>query len=144
MLDVTILGYSTESLGVIQNAMEDNRNIILTKNGEMVLVDFGSARSCSADGEIDGQSPEELLEQQHDLIYLRVTEFVDVITAAEWFRKAMVESKTHPDEWGGLGEGWRDFLKELPFEEWERDERDRLGLPQIGPYPDSEPDDTKA
>jgi hypothetical protein len=135
MLDITILGYSTESLGVIQSKFED-RNIILTCNGEMVLVDFGSARSPADFGK-GHPAPEFYLDQQHLGVLARLIQQADIFPTGDWLREATTGSNTNPDKWDGLGEfeGWREYVKMLPIEVWEWDERDFLGLPQIGPPP---------
>jgi serine/threonine protein kinase len=135
MLDMTVLGYSPQSLGVIHNDI-NGLNIILTGNSEMVLIDFGSARSTS-DSEPGRAGPKHYLDRQHARLLDLLVEHSGVFPGTKWVREAISESEANPDQWGKLGEveDWRNFLKELPLEGWEWDERERLEIPQIGPFP---------
>jgi hypothetical protein len=130
MLGITLLGYSTESLGVIHNDFV-GQNIILTRGGEMVLIDFACALSRAANSEKARPKPELRIKRQHSHIYGRLVDCTGVFPAGKWIREALVESNTNPGMREWLGEDWRTFLKQLPFEEWEQLERDRLSIPQI-------------
>jgi hypothetical protein len=128
MLDITILGYSAESLGVIQFGFE-GRNIILTANGEMVLVDFGSARSPDDVGK--GHPPPEFyFDHQHLAVVDKLIQQAGVFPTGEWLREARTETNANRNKWDGLDklEDWREYLKKLPIEGLESDERAILAL----------------